>query len=541
MSIDNMQPAHPFKKELFSILHYWEQNLPDPMQGGFYGRIDENNIVDKQAPRGAVLNARILWSFSAAFNAFKEPSYLLQAEKAFDYITRFFIDREYGGVYWLLTSKGEKLDPKKQIYAQAFMTYAMAEFYKASGNTQALEEAVKLYQCIEQYSYDKEHGGYGEAYAETWEQLQDMRLSEKDANEKKTMNTHLHIIEAYANLYSVWEDDGLKQKISSLLRVFSEHIIDKKTSHLHLFMDERWNVRSPIVSFGHTIEAAWLLQEAAEMIKDEQWIKYTRKKAVDMARASLEGMGADGSMLYEYDRAADHWIKEKHWWVQAEAMVGFLNAYAVSGDQLFLDSVKKIWHYTKEYIIDSKQGEWFWGRTEDNKLMPGQDKAGIWKCPYHNSRAMLEIIKRYESVVDQIFTKTIIINARPSKVWNALTDRILIKKWMAETELEIITDWKTGSPIIIEGDLHGIYFRNAGTVLEFEPERVLKYNHLSSISELPDKMENYSVIEFRLMPEGDQTSLTLTLSNFPTEIIYKHLAFYWNGTLEVIKKLIEQH
>jgi len=141
------------------------------------------------------------------------------------------------------------------------------------------------------------------------------------------------------------------------------------------------------------------------MIGDEQWIKYTRQKAVDMAKASLEGMDVDGSMLYEYDRTADHWIKEKHWWVQAEAMVGFLNAYSVSGDQLFLDSFNRIWSYTKEYIIDNKQGEWFWGRTKDNELMPDQDKAGIWKCPYHNSRAMLEVIRRYESVFPELTTR----------------------------------------------------------------------------------------------------------------------------------------
>ena len=162
MFVGTMQSSHPFKEELFSILHYWKQNLPDPVQGGFYGRIDGDNILDKQAPRGAVLNARILWSFSAAFNAFKDPAYLLQAERAFDYITRFFIDRQYGGTYWLLTSKGEKLDPKKQVYAQAFMIYALAEYYKASGNDEAKNEAIKIYQLIEQYSYDHEHDGYGE-------------------------------------------------------------------------------------------------------------------------------------------------------------------------------------------------------------------------------------------------------------------------------------------------------------------------------------------------------------------------------------------
>lgn len=404
MFVGTMQSSYPFKKELFSILHYWEQNLPDPVQGGFYGRIDGNNILDKQAPRGAVLNARILWSFSAAFNAFKEPFCLSQAERAFDYITRFFIDRQYGGTYWLLTSKGEKLDPKKQVYAQAFMIYALAEYYRASGSDEARNEAIEIYQLIEQYSFDHANGGYGEAYAEDWSLLQDVRLSEKDANEKKTMNTHLHIIEAYTNLYGIWKDDGLKQKIEGLLGVFRDHIIDRNSSHLHLFMDEQWVVRSPVISYGHTIEAAWLLQEAAEMIGDEQWIKYTRQKAVDMAKASLEGMDADGSMLYEYDRTADHWIKEKHWWVQAEAMVGFLNAYSVSGDQLFLDSFNKIWSYTKEYIIDNKQGEWFWGRTKDNELMPDQDKAGIWKCPYHNSRAMLEVIRRYESVFPELTT-----------------------------------------------------------------------------------------------------------------------------------------
>ncbi|MES1226907.1 MAG: AGE family epimerase/isomerase, partial [Bacteroidota bacterium] len=213
----------------------------------------------------------------------------------------------------------------------------------------------------------------------------------------KTMNTHLHILEAYSNLYRILREEKLRLKIKDLLQNFSDYIIDKETSHLILFFDENWMQKSTIISYGHDIEASWLLQEAAEIINDEELIALTKQIAVKMASAAKQGIDKDGGLWYEYEPSENHLIKEKHWWPQAEAMVGFFNAWQVSGKNEYLQLSLRNWDFTKKYIIDKQSGEWIWGINEDYSAMKEQDKVGIWKCPYHNSRACIEIIKRIGS------------------------------------------------------------------------------------------------------------------------------------------------
>ncbi|HEX8428755.1 AGE family epimerase/isomerase [Hymenobacter sp.] len=389
-----MQQAQAFKQELDRILSYWSTYMPDELHGGFYGQITDENQVVAQAPKGSVLNARILWSFSAAYRHEPRPESLALATRAFEYIEQHFLDQEHGGVFWSVDYLGQPLDTKKQIYALAFTLYGMAEYYAASGNERALTHAQALYHSIETHSFDQEHGGYLEALARNWAPLADLRLSDKDANEKKTMNTHLHVLEAYTNLYRYWPDAHLQTQTRKLLAVFVDHLINPATHHLHLFLDEQWQVKSTVVSFGHDIEASWLLLEAAEVLGDEPLIHRFRQVAVDMATAAARGLDATGGLNYEFDPALNHWIREKHWWVQAEAMVGFLNAYQVSGHRHFYDLFLGVWDFTEQNILDYKSGEWLWGVNEDLAPMPGEDKAGFWKCPYHNSRACLEIMAR---------------------------------------------------------------------------------------------------------------------------------------------------
>lgn len=389
-----MGTVEEIKQELKRILKYWESDAVDNELGGFVGRRNHANRLIGQSPKGSVLNARILWTFSASYTYTAEVEHLKLAERAFNYLKQYFYDEDYGGVYWTLNYDGTPLDTKKQIYAQAFAIYGLAEYYKVSRSAEALQLATNLFNDIEANSFDPLFGGYFEAFGRRWEELEDIRLSDKDANEKKTMNTHLHILEAYANLYLVWPNEHLADKIEHLLNCFETHIIHPKSKHLVLFMDELWNFKQHIYSYGHDIEASWLLLEAAEILGDEALIEKYKQYAIDLAEAASEGLGADGSLLYENNLDLQHFNREKHWWVQAEAMVGFYNAWQLTKDPTYHQKFENAWHFIQKHLIDEVNGEWFWGCDAQLKPLLNEDKLGLWKCPYHNVRACLEIIRR---------------------------------------------------------------------------------------------------------------------------------------------------
>lgn len=382
------------QEELNNILHYWATHTVDEKYGGFVGRLNNENEADELAPKGSVLNSRILWSFSAAFHLTQNPLFLQMAARAYQYFVSHFIDPEFGGVFWTVDYMGKPLDAKKQIYAIAFAVYGLSEYAIASGDDNARTQAIALYESIMLHSYDPEYGGYLEALGRDWKELDDLRLSEKDANEKKTMNTHLHVLEAFANLYRIWPDKDLYNNIRNLLKVFTDHIVDAQTGHLLLFFDEQWNAKARTVSYGHDIEASWLLLEAALIIDDKQLVDMLKPICLRMADAASRGLDADGGLWYEYEPDTKHLLHEKHWWPQAEAMVGFMNAWQLSGEDYFLHRSLASWDFSKRHLLDKANGEWFWGVDENYKVMPGQDKVGLWKCPYHNSRACIEIIKR---------------------------------------------------------------------------------------------------------------------------------------------------
>ena len=381
--------------ELDEIISWWEVNVPNRQGAGFYGSINAQDIPNHKSPNGIVLYSRILWTFSAASRFSQGDTCKKIADIAYRYITRNFIDKVYCGVYWSVDARGNMLEGKKQIYGNAFCIYGLSEYYRLSGNMEALETAKELFHCIEQYSFDKINGGYFEALARNWQRTEDVRLSYKDENESKTANTHLHLVEAYANLYSVWHDDALHNRIVHLLELFDKYFIDKNNFHLRLFFDDEWNYRSSLQSYGHDIEASWLLQQCAEVIGHAEYIERFRELGIKLAEAAAEGLDTDGGLWYEYD--PPNLVKEKHWWCQAEAIVGFMNAWQVTGKQEFLDKALACWEFVKQYIRDNQHGEWFWGVNEDYSIIP-KEKAGFWKCPYHNGRACMEIICRTASL-----------------------------------------------------------------------------------------------------------------------------------------------
>lgn len=377
------------------ILPYWQEKMTD-QEGGFHGRIDGNDTLDPTAHKGSVMNARILWTFASAYRIFKgsaeAESYLETALRAKREIIDRFFDPEYGGIYWSLNPDGSPCDTKKQIYAIAFAIYGLAELNRATGDGEALEYAIKLFNSIEDHSYDTVKDGYFEAYTRGWELIEDMRLSEKDANESKTMNTHLHVLEAYTCLARVWSDGRLRERLRGLIDIFTDKILGPD-GHLRLFFDEDWNCGYNIVSYGHDIEASWLLHEAALVLGDAEVLARVEALVPAIVSASLEGFSHEGGMVYEKhgEEEADG---ERHWWVQAETVVGCFNLWDKFGEQSGLENALMCWEFIKANLIDRENGEWFWSLRQDGSVNRDEDKAGFWKCPYHNGRMCMEIIER---------------------------------------------------------------------------------------------------------------------------------------------------
>ncbi|MGK6349769.1 AGE family epimerase/isomerase [Parapedobacter sp. DT-150] len=395
-TLDSQRTRHSwvaagFETELCRILDYWADVVYDHASGRFHPKVDNENRTDDGVPSGAVMYARILWAFSAGYRHAPTPQYMEMADAAYRYIRQHFVDPQYGGVYWSVQADGSPADSRKQIYAIAFTIYGLTEYYKVRADEGILVLAKQLYTCIERYSADRKNGGYIEALASDWTPTDQLKLSEKDDNEKKTLNTHLHILEAYTNLYKVWPDPSLKERIAALLELFERRFVDRH-DHLTLFFDEHWQVKSPLQSFGHDIEASWLICEAASTIHHGQVPDAIRDLALRLAQACTEWVDESGALCYELDPIANRLIEEKHWWVQAEAVVGFYHASLLSGDSRYAERASDIWQYIIDYIVDRENGEWFWGRDGSGEIMP-EDKAGFWKCPYHNSRCCLEMMR----------------------------------------------------------------------------------------------------------------------------------------------------
>ena len=378
-----------------NILRFWLDKMVDQEHGGFYGRIDGHEHLHADAEKGAILNARILWAFSAAYRVLGDKTYLEAASRAKHYIIDYFIDPEYGGVYWSLDCNGKPLDTKKQFYAIGFAIYGMSEYARATGDAEALKVAIDLYRCIEEHALDHEYNGYIEAMTRDWQPIANMRLSELDANYPKSQNTHLHIIEPYTNLYRVWKSDELKASLHNLIDIFTDRILNPETHHLDLFFDMDWKRGAgALESYGHDIECSWLIHEAALVLGDAEVLKKVEPIVEMVAKASEKGLNADGSMVHEANLDTGYVDSDLHWWVQAEAVVGFFNIYQYFGDESALQKAQHCWTYIKENLIDNENGEWHWSRRKDGTLNLDDDKAGFWKCPYHNSRMCLEIIER---------------------------------------------------------------------------------------------------------------------------------------------------
>lgn len=375
-----------------NLLPFWSTKIVDYKNGGFFGRINGDNQVFPKEDKGGILNARILWTYSSAYRIYKDTVYLRLARRSKDYIMAHFIDKEFGGAYRSVKSTGEPSDTRKQTYTQSFFIYGLAEYYRATGDKEALAAAKDIFNLFEKYALDKKSGGYFEVYSRDWKRTHDKLIGESTANDEKTMNTHLHLMEAYTNLYRVWPDKSVAVRLKALVDIFLDKIIDAKTSHLISFLDKDWKKNSAVDSYGHDIESSWLLNEAAGLLGDPALLARVKEVSIKIADAAAEGLNPDGSLNYEKNLTNGHVSTERSWWAQSECIVGYLNAYELTGKEKYLDNAINCWNYTKNHFVDNKNGGWFSSVSESG--VARGEKGGFWVCPYHNGRMCMEVVER---------------------------------------------------------------------------------------------------------------------------------------------------
>ena len=403
-----------FSLELSDILSWWKDHAVEKKGGGFHGAADLAGRPVLEANRSCVLNTRILWTFSAAAKFPGHSAYTDLADRAFQVVAQRFADQEFGGFYMELTPDNHVANDIKHTYVQAFALYSLCKYHELKPSPSLMETIQNTFHLLEEKTRDTQHLGYIEAFTREWKPLEENRMA--DNNEPRSMNTHLHLLEAYAALYKIWKDELVKRRLTGLLDIFLHKII-RDNGHLGIFFDEDFNETASskeICSFGHDIEASWLLLEAAEILGDGIRTAKMKSISVKMVDAvAREGVDKDGGLFLESVRSGSHLRTNKHWWLQAENLVGFMNAYEITGNDKYWETVKLSWDFIDRYVIDHQRGEWY---TKVSRLgvpfltEPEDDpspyyrndrKIDPWKCPYHNGRSMMELVKRIERILNK--------------------------------------------------------------------------------------------------------------------------------------------
>lgn len=383
------------RSEAERLLEFWATEVVKP-DGSFHGVVDSLGHSQPAAPRGLILGMRLLWTFARAARVGLRPGEGDRqiADRLYQFVSKAFWDPQHLGFYWAIDAAGNPIQDHKHLYGQAFAIYALAEYAQLSGSSEALRWAQLTYEVVEDYGSDREYGGYQESFTRTFELDDASRLSTiNHGGAAKTMNTHLHMLEAYTRLYQVWPNPTLKQRLGDLLETMRVHIVDQDHYHFHCFLDRQWNPLSHESSFGHDIEGSWLMLEAAQALGDPTREAVFKDLALAMVdRVWDEGMDEDHGLMNEglEGRIIDD---QKHWWPQAEAVVGLVNAYEISHEGRYLERASQVWAFIEQYFADREVGEWHARLTRDRHPILN-NKADAWKCPYHNTRACLEVIAR---------------------------------------------------------------------------------------------------------------------------------------------------
>ena len=381
-----------------NILPFWLNKVLDLPKKTFAGEVAFDGGSDFHAPKGRILTARLVWTFSHAYLVTHDRQYLEAASLAYAWLTEKLWDAhaKHGGIYWSVDWEGNPLDSKKHVYANSFALYALVEYFRASKDPDALEKAIRIFYLFEEHAHDKKQGGWYKSFDREWKPIDDARLAPGEYNAPKSMNTHLHLMEAMTNLLRVWEDDLLRERQAEMLRIFLDHILDPQTHHFRQFLSADWQPLGNVVSYGHDIEGSWLLVEAANILGDHDLQTEVRERAMQMAAAVYaEGLDDDGALFNEATLSG-HLNANKDWWPQAEAVVGFFNAFELTGKSEYREAALRAWAWIKANLVNRVNGEWYWGTDRQGRPIE-RELAGFWKCPYHNSRMCFEIMDRIHS------------------------------------------------------------------------------------------------------------------------------------------------
>ncbi|MBD5454126.1 MAG: N-acylglucosamine 2-epimerase [Lachnospiraceae bacterium] len=374
---------------LNDIIPFW-QRLRDEEYGGFYGYMGYDLEIDKKAVKGCILNSRILWFFSNAYLLLKDEQLLKDAGHAFKFLKDHCLDEENGGIYWSLTFDGKPEDTTKHTYNQAFAIYALSSYYDASKDEQALKIAQELYHIVE--TKCKDEYGYLEAFNIRFEPAENDKLSENGVMAEKTMNTLLHVFEAYTELYRVTHDSKVADNIRYMLDLVAEKVYNSKIGRQEVFFDRTWNTLIDLYSYGHDIETSWLIDRGLEILGDNA---YTAKLS-PITKTITENIYKRAYIDHSLVNEAENGVVDttRIWWVQAEAVVGFLNGYQKSPEHKeYLEAAEDIWGYIRDYLVDKRCSEWYWALDENRKPLE-KPIVEPWKCPYHNGRMCFEVIRR---------------------------------------------------------------------------------------------------------------------------------------------------
>lgn len=376
---------------LNTIIPFWK-NLRDDEYGGYYGWLDYDLKLDKKAVKGCILNSRITWFFANAYTLLKDESLLDEAKHGFQFMKDYCFDKENGGIFWSINYDGTPEDTTKHTYNQAFCIYALSSYYEASGDKEALKMAKDLFHIIEEKCTDEV--GYLEAFDKEFHLIENDKLSENGVIADKTMNTLLHVFEAYTELYRVDKDPEVKARIEWILDTIADKIYNPVLHRQEVFFDKNYNSILDLHSYGHDIETAWLMNRGIDVL-DEEAYKKKINPIIDDLTEQIYQIAFDGhSLANECEKGVVN--THRIWWVQAEAVIGFINGYQRHTDRKdYLNAAKAEWEFIKDYMIDKREGsEWFWETDENGKPYPDRPIVELWKCPYHNGRMCMEIIRR---------------------------------------------------------------------------------------------------------------------------------------------------
>lgn len=372
------------------LIPFWE-GLKDNEHGGYYGYKGYDLKTDMQYEKGCILNSRILWFFSNAYMLLGEEHLKEAADHAYKFMMDYCMDKEYGGVFWSVTYDGKIKDDIKHTYNQAFAIYALSSYYDAVKDENALKTATELFELIEEKCTDEQ--GYLEAFSRTFEPAGNDKLSENGVIADKTMNTLLHVFEAYTELYRVNHDERVAAKLRFILDVFKDKVFNRGLGRQEVFFDKDYNTLIDLYSYGHDIETAWLIDRGLTVLGDEKYSKMLAPITKTLAQNIYERAFVNDSVLTEAENGVDDVVRV--WWVQAESIVGFINEGQKSQEETkYFKAAEQIWEYIKTYFIDKRDGsEWFWSVNEDGSPVK-KPIVEPWKCPYHNGRMCLEVVRR---------------------------------------------------------------------------------------------------------------------------------------------------